>query len=134
MNALYISWEVMTKVLEEDKATHSSILAWRIPWTEKPGRLQSIGLHRVGQDWSDLLWHVVQLLSYVLLFVTSGTAAQQAPLSFTISWNLLKLRSIESVMPSNHLVLCYPLLLLLQSLPASGSFTMSWLFASGDQR
>ena len=133
MNALYISWEVMTKVLEEDKATHSSILAWRIPWTEKPGRLQSIGLHRVGQDWSDLLWHVVQLLSYVLLFVTSGTAAHQAPLSFTISWNLLKLMSIESVMPSNHLVLCYPLLLLLQSFPASGSFLMSWLFASGDQ-
>ena len=133
MNALYISWEVMTKVLEEDKATHSSILAWRIPWTEKPGRLQSIGLHRVGQDWSDLLWHVVQLLSYVLLFVTSGTAAHQAPLSFTISWNLLKLMSIESVMPSNHLVLCRPLLLLLQSFPASGSFPMSWLFASGDQ-
>ena len=40
--------------LEEGKATHSSILAWRIPWTEEPGRLLSIGLHRVGHDWSDL--------------------------------------------------------------------------------
>ena len=35
-------------------ATHSSILAWRISWTEEPGRLQSIGSHRVGQDWRDL--------------------------------------------------------------------------------
>ena len=36
--------------LEEGMATHSSILAWRIPWTEEPGRLQSIGLQRVGPD------------------------------------------------------------------------------------
>ena len=36
--------------LEKEMATHSSILAWRIPWTEKPGRLQSVGLHRVGHD------------------------------------------------------------------------------------
>ena len=40
--------------LEECMTTHSSILAWRIPWTEEPGGLQSIGLHRVGHDWSDL--------------------------------------------------------------------------------
>ena len=40
--------------LEEDKATHSSIPAWRIPWTEEPGRLQSIGLQRVRLDWSNL--------------------------------------------------------------------------------
>ena len=38
--------------LEEDTATHSSILAWRIPWTEKPGRLQSVGSQRVGHDWA----------------------------------------------------------------------------------
>ena len=37
--------------LEEGMATHSNILAWRIPWTEEPGRLQSMGSHRVGQDW-----------------------------------------------------------------------------------
>ena len=35
-------------------ATHSSTLAWKIPWMEEPGRLQSMGLHRVGHDWSDL--------------------------------------------------------------------------------
>ena len=36
--------------LEKGKATHSSILAWRIPWTEEPGRLQSMGLQRIGHD------------------------------------------------------------------------------------
>ena len=40
--------------LEEGMAMHSSILAWRIPWTEEPGRLQSIGSQRVGHDWNDL--------------------------------------------------------------------------------
>ena len=40
--------------VEEGMATHSSILAWRIAWTEGPGRLQSIGSQRVGHDWSDL--------------------------------------------------------------------------------
>ena len=40
--------------LEEGMATHSSILAWRIPWTEEPGGLQSMGLQRVRQDWSAL--------------------------------------------------------------------------------
>ena len=55
---------------------------------------------------------VVQSQSRTQLFVTPWTAARQASLSFTISWNLLKLISIELVMPSNCLVLCHPLLLL----------------------
>ena len=55
---------------------------------------------------------VVQSLSRDLLFVTPWAAAGQASLSFTISWSLLKLTSIESVMLSNHLILCCPLLLL----------------------
>ena len=54
---------------------------------------------------------VVQWLSPVQLFVTLWTAAHQTSLSFTISQSLLKLMSIESVMPSNHLILCCPLLL-----------------------
>ena len=55
---------------------------------------------------------IVQLLSCVSLFVTPWTAAHQASLSFIISQSLLKLMSIESVMPSNHLFLHHPLLLL----------------------
>ena len=53
---------------------------------------------------------IVQSPSHVQLFVTPWTAARQASLSFTISWSLLKLMSTESVMPSNHLILCCPLL------------------------
>ena len=56
--------------------------------------------------------------------VTPWTIACQASLSFTNSGSLLRLMSTESVMPSNHLVLCHPLLLRLQSFPASGSFPM----------
>ena len=55
---------------------------------------------------------VVQLLSHVQLFVTPCTVACQASLAFTISLSLLKFMSIESVMSSNHLILCCPLLLL----------------------
>ena len=56
--------------------------------------------------------NVVQSLSCVWLFATPWTAAHQASLSFTISWSLLKLTCMELVMPSNHLILCRPLLLL----------------------
>ena len=59
-----------------------------------------------------LLVVVVQPLSHVRLFATPRVAAHQASPSFTISRSLLKLMSIESVVPSNHLILCHPLLLL----------------------
>ena len=75
----------------------------------------------------------VQLLSRVWLFVTPWIAAHQASLSITNSQSSPRLMSIESVMPSSHLILCCPLLLLPQSLPASGSFPMSQLFAWGGQ-
>ena len=49
------------EILEEEMSTHSSILAWRIPQTVKPGGLQSMGSQRVGQDWSDLAqWNINQ--------------------------------------------------------------------------
>ena len=73
-------------------------------------------------------WHSVQLL-----FVTLWTAACQASLSFTNSRSWFKLMSIQSVMPSNHLVLCCPLLLLPSIFPSIGDFPMSKCFLSGDQ-
>ena len=57
-----------------------------------------------------ILFCSVQSLSRIWFFVTPWTAACQASLSITNSWSLLKLISIELVMPSNHLILCYPLL------------------------
>ena len=66
---------------------------------------------------------VVQLISRVQLFETVWTAAHQVSLSFTSSWSLLKLMSIESVMPSNHFVLCCPLLLLSSVFPSIRVFS-----------
>ena len=65
----------------------------------------------------------VQLLSCVWLFATSWTAARLASLSITDSQSLLKLMSIESVMPSNHLILCHPLLLLPSIFPSIRVFS-----------
>ena len=62
--------------------------------------------------------HSVQLLSHVQLFVTPWAAADQASLSITNSRSLLKLMSVESVVASNHLILCHPLLLLPSILPS----------------
>ena len=65
----------------------------------------------------------VHLLSCVQLFVASWTAAHQASLSFTITWSLLKLMTIKSVMPSNHLILCCSLLLLPSIFPSLRVFS-----------
>ena len=62
--------------------------------------------------WRELQFSSVQLFSRVWLFATPWTAACQASLSITNSWSSLRLTSIESVMPSSHLILCHPLLLL----------------------
>ena len=75
----------------------------------------------------------VQSLSHVRLFATPWTAPHQASLSITNSRSSPKPMSIELVMPSNHLILCHPLLLRPQSFPASGSFQMSQLCTSGGQ-
>ena len=64
-----------------------------------------------------------QLLSRVRLFVTPWTAALQASLSITNSWSLLKLMSIESMMPSSHPILCRPLLLLPSIFPSIRDFS-----------
>ena len=104
-----LGWE---DLLEEEMTTYFSILTWRISWAEEPGSLS---------------------LSHIWLFMTQWTAACQASLSFSVSQSLLKLMSIESVMPSKHFILCCPLLLLPKSLPASGSFLVSQHFPSGGQ-
>ena len=75
---------------------------------------------------------ILCLFSHSVVFDSLRPHEQQhARLPCPISQSLLKLMSIESVMPSNHLILCHPLLFGFQSFPASGSFPMSWLFASG---
>ena len=122
-----LGWE---DPLEKEMAIHSSTIAWKIPWTEEPGRLQSMGSQRVGHDWAtslsfyrlleDIEYNslcyiaspcyfsilcivvVIQLTSHVQLFVTPWTAARQASLSLTTSPSSSKFMFIASVMPSSH--------------------------------
>ena len=182
-----LGWE---DLLEKEMAIHSGTIAWKIPWTEEPGRLPSMGLQRVGYDWVTSLhymfftdlsfdycvvsllvycvqllscvwlfetpWAVahqaplsmgfsrqeywsglqfpspviasvqfssVQLLSRVWLFATPWTAAHQASLSITNSQSPHKLMSIESMMPSNHIIFCHPLLLLHSIFPSIRVFS-----------
>ena len=149
--------------LEKAMAPHSGTLAWKIPWAEEPGRLQSMASLRVTHDWAtwlslftvmhwrrkwqstpvflpgesqgrgslvDCVYGVTQSrtrlkrlsrmqsfrsdqsLSRVRLFATSWIAARQVSLSITNSRSSLRLTCIESVMPSSHLILSRPLLLL----------------------
>ena len=75
----------------------------------------------------------VHSLSHVQLFVTQWTAARQASLSITSFQSLLKLMSIQSVMMSNHLILCHPLLLLPSIFPNIRVFSSGQFFTSGGQ-
>ena len=80
-----------------------------------------------------ILWSVQFSHSVVSDSVTPGTAACQASLSFTVSQSLLKLMSLESMTPSNHLILCLPLLLLPSVFLRIRVFLISQFFASGGQ-
>ena len=99
----------LTKAFELDSLSHGRIWAG-----ELYGQRQTVGTS--GQQCMKWIGgeslSSVQSLSHIRLFATPWTAARQASLSITNSWSLLKLMSIESVMPSNHLVLCRPFLLL----------------------
>ena len=83
--------------------------------------LQFISSHHVVHD--NPQFSSIQLLSRVRLFATPWTAACQASLSITNSWSLLRLMSVESVMPCNHLILCLPLLLLPSIFPSIRVFS-----------
>ena len=100
-------------------------------WGNRKPHLPSCLCHLPESQW----WceNSVQSLSCVRLFVTLWAAAHQASLSISNSRSLLKLMSIESVMPSNWLILCCPFSSHLQSFPASESFQMSPFFPSGGQ-
>ena len=88
---------------------YSQVMELKIPSSFTNPKAHTCGLEVTNHSHH---FQSVQLLSRVQLFATLWTAACQASLSITNSWSLLKLMSIESVMPSNHLILCRPLLLL----------------------
>ena len=93
--------------LEKAMATPSSILAWRIPWTEEPGRLQSLGLHRVGHDW--VISPFVSPNEIVLLFfsmVLGGKLPQnlQVVRDLQIKWKQVNEREIKKKCIEEYLV------------------------------
>ena len=98
-------------------------------------KLQHFGhlIQTVNSLEKTLMLEKLSSVIHVRLFATLCTAAHQASLSITNSWSLLKLMSIDSVMSSNHLILCHPLLLLPSIFPASESFPVSQLLAPGHQ-
>ena len=114
--------------------THSSILAWEIPWTEEPGRQQSTGSQRVGHDWS--MHSCMGVINRQWMESCCCSAAQlcptlcdpmnystQASLSLTVFQSLPKFMSIASVIPSSHLILWLSLLLLLSIFPSIKDFS-----------
>ena len=79
-------------------------------WNEELLQMGIVSFWGDKNGLKSVVWTVVQPLSCVRLFATPWTTAHQASLSFTVSQSLLKLMTIESVMPSNHLILCRPFL------------------------
>ena len=115
---------IQEDLLEKEMATHSSILAWEIPQKEESGSATVHGVtkqldmterlnsnNKTFNNVYSVQFSSVQSISRVQLFAIPWAAAHQASLSITNSQSLPKLMSIESVMPSNHLILCRPLLL-----------------------
>ena len=93
--------------LEEGMAVCSSILAWRSPWTEEPGRLQSVGLQRVGHDWSDLARMQAHLEGYFgKLFLSLSCCAGYQAKSFgrkTTAWKKrYRLKCVSVIELSDH--------------------------------
>ena len=95
-------------------------------------KLQAISLMNTDAKILNKIFSSVHSLSHIQLFVTPWTEVHQASLSITNFPSLLKLMSVESVMPFNHLIFCHPLFFLSSVFPSFlGYFPMSWLFASG---
>ena len=114
-------------------ATNSSILAWKIPRTKEPQGLRFMGSQRFRHEFLNHFCCCCSVVQSRLALVTLWAVTRQASLSFTTSQTLLKLTSLESVLPSSHLILCRPLLLMPSFCSASGSFLVSQFFTWGSQ-
>ena len=125
--------------MEQERKPRKKLMNLRVPYIWQGRQNYTMGKESLFNKWCWKNWTAtrkrmklehfvipvssVHSLSHVLLFVTPWTAACQASLSITNSQSLPKLMSIESVMPSNHLILCRPLLLLPSIFPSIGVFS-----------
>ena len=88
--------------LEKEMATHSSVLAWRIPGTEEPSGLSSLGSHRVGHDWSDLAAAAAyrqnsNLLGLFIQLKSMNKSSQQIYALSTITGDILQMRKLKKI-------------------------------------
>ena len=119
---IWFPWlQVVTLIGMKSSQKHSRMTVF--PFFLNIRCISSTHLERRGCQRYALSCCVLQSLSRVWPFVTPWTAAHQVSLSFTISWSLLKLMSIELMMPSNHLILCRPLLILPSVFPSIRVFS-----------
>ena len=94
---LFLGWE---DPLEKEMAIHSRTIAWKIPWTEEPNRLQSMGSQKVGHDWTTSLYFTI---SHRSIKVKETKKAKMAFLTFKIYQNMSTiLKSIQNVSPNKH--------------------------------
>ena len=115
----YFTFTFHFHALEKEMATHSSILAWRIPGTEEPNGLLSMGLHRVGHDWSDLaaaavaarqFWHIIKHVCICTVVVTEGEKRDKGIKIFEKQWSKFfsfnekhkSTHSRSSIIQTNH--------------------------------
>ena len=115
LDSITTKWTWIWQTLGDSEGQGS--LACCSPWSRKKSDA-TYQLNNNNNQFSS-----VQSLSRVQLFVTPRTAASQASQSFTVSWSLLKFMSFELVMPSNHVIFCRPLLLLLSIFPSIWVFS-----------
>ena len=114
MQGTYIQSLGREDPLQKEMATHSSVPAWRIPWTKEPGMLQSMRSQRVGHDWGTIT-HSFSSVHFSCLVMSDSLRPHglqhTRPPCPSPTPGLYSFMSIESVMQSNHLILCCPLLL-----------------------
>ena len=104
--------------MEKEMATHSSVLAWRIPGTGEPGGLPSLGSHRVGHNWSDLA-AAATFFSYVIFILYLNT--------YDWETNGRSFPNFIFIVSANHSKLSWPLATLNLSYPSIYFIIMSWI-------
>ena len=95
--------------LEKEMATHSSTLAWKISWTEEPGRLQSMGLQRVGHKWATSLRFFKQLMdvNYYTILLVRDSKNQSGDIVRVIAQKEIKLQEENEVSMYGLFLLCW---------------------------
>ena len=137
-----LGWE---DPLEKEMSTHSSILAWEIPWTEEPDRLEFMRSQKVGLNWTmttnlpSVQFSSVQFISVAQSYPTLCDPMNCSMPGLPVHHHLPEFtqthvhRVRDAIQPSSHLILSRPFSSCPQSLPASESFPMSQLFTWGGQ-